>query len=457
MQLPNDFVTKYTQLLGETEAKAFLASYNQPANSGFRLNPLKPDPKNVTLSLDEPINYSPYGYVGKVDGNAIDHVSGYVYSQEPSAQLVGAVANAQPGQTVLDLCAAPGGKSTYLAGAMANQGVLVSNEINLGRARVLGSNIERWGARNVIVTNHDPASLAKVLPEAFDMILVDAPCSGEGMFRKDPDAMSYWSLDYPGSCAIRQREILTEAIKMLKPGGTLVYSTCTFAPEEDEQMMAWLLDHSDLSISPITHMAGMSSARPEWADGRPELAGAVRLWPHQQLGEGHFVCRLTRPGVASEPAPRKKNKKSRGKQAAGDSAVSRDERTLWQDWAQANLTQTLTGTLTKQREQLYLLPNNAPDISQLRVVRPGLHLGTLKKNRFEPSHSLATALLPEQFNLTVAVNDDEYQHYRHGETLQRPDLHGKSSVLLTNADKGFAIGRLVNGTIKNMYPKGLRV
>lgn len=214
MNLPDAFVEKYTKLLGP-EAPAFLASFDLPAHSGYRVNPLRPDAASAANPDDARINYSPNGYVGKVDGNSIAHVSGYVYSQEPSAQLVGAVAAAQPGMRVLDLCAAPGGKSTYLAGSMANQGVLVSNEINLGRARILASNIERWGARNVIVTNNDPASLAKVFPAFFDLILVDAPCSGEGMFRKDPDAVQYWDSDYPARCAERQREIVAEAVKML--------------------------------------------------------------------------------------------------------------------------------------------------------------------------------------------------------------------------------------------------
>ena len=453
MKLPEAFVEKYTQLLGD-EAPDFLASFDLPAHSGYRVNPLRPDAVRAANPGDARINYSPNGYVGKVDGNGIAHVSGYVYSQEPSAQLVGAVADARPGMRVLDLCAAPGGKSTYLAGAMANQGVLVSNEINLGRARILASNIERWGARNVIVTNNDPASLAKALPEFFDLILVDAPCSGEGMFRKDPDAVQYWDSDYPARCADRQREIVAEAVKMLAPGGSLVYSTCTFAPEEDEQMVSWMLANTELQVTPITKLAGMSDARPEWGNGDPSIAGAVRLWPHKQLGEGHFVTRLHLPAATAAAQPARKAKKSRSKNAR--SALTRDQQSEWTQWQQQNLTTPISGELVLMGEQLYARPANLPAMSGARVLRPGLHLGTFKKNRFEPSHSLATALPTAAFKLHQDVDAADFKKYRHGETLST-DLAGKGTILLTSADMPFAIGRLVNGTIKNLYPKGLRV
>ncbi|WP_155287191.1 RsmB/NOP family class I SAM-dependent RNA methyltransferase [Lacticaseibacillus zhaodongensis] len=455
MQLPEDFITKYRRLLG-SEADAFLACFEQPAASGFRLNPLRNDPQNVALDLSEPINYSPYGYVGQVDGNSIDHVSGYVYSQEPSAQIVGALAGVQPGMTVLDLCAAPGGKSTALAGAMAGQGVLVSNEINLPRARILASNIERWGARNVVVTNNDPDSLAAAMPEAFDIVAVDAPCSGEGMFRKDADAVSYWDLDYPAKCAQRQREILDQAVKMVKPGGALVYSTCTFAPEEDEQIISYLLENTALTVEEVPLQAGMSHARPEWGNGDPSIAGAIRLWPQNQVGEGHFFAKLRMPGTPAA-APKRKNKRAKhGKQPAAHE-LNGDQLQLWQDWQADNLQLEIGGALTLGGDQLYALPAATPTLGKVRVLRPGLHLGTFKKRRFEPSHALATALPPAAFKTVVPVDEAGFAAYRHGETVAAPDAVGKRNVLLTYEDKGFAIGRLVNGTVKNLYPKGLRV
>lgn len=453
VQLPKDFISKYQRLLGP-EADAFLACFDKPAVSGFRLNPLRPDFKDVDLDLSQPINYSPYGYVGQVDGNAIDHVSGYVYSQEPSAQIVGALAGVQPGMTVLDLCAAPGGKSTALAGAMGNQGVLVSNEINLPRAKTLASNIERWGAKNVIVTNNDPASLAQALPQAFDVVAVDAPCSGEGMFRKDPDAVSYWDIDYPARCAKRQREILDEAVKMVKPGGELVYSTCTFAPEEDEQIISYLLANTALQVDPVPLQAGMSHARPEWGNGDASLAGAVRLWPQNQVGEGHFFAKLRMPGAAEALPKRKAKHGKRRKQAA---ALNSEQMQLWQDWQDDNLTSQVAGRLVLSGDQLYALPAGTPELKQLRVLRPGLHLGTFKKRRFQPSHALATALAPSAFKTVIPVDASGFAAYRHGETVPAPAAAGKRNVLLTYENKGFAIGRLVNGTVKNLYPKGLRV
>lgn len=453
MALPAAFVEKYTKLLGD-EAPAFFASYNEAAGAGFRVNPLRPA-VDLNLDLTDPISYSKWGYRGHVNGNAIDHVSGYVYSQEPSAQVVGAVADAKPNTKVLDLCAAPGGKSTHLASSMGNTGLLVANEIHPTRVKVLASNLERFGTTNTIVTNSDPDSLAAVLPEFFDLVLVDAPCSGEGMFRKDPDATQYWHEGYAQECAQRQREILDAALLMLRPGGKLVYSTCTFAPEEDEQIVSWLVSEHGMQIDPIVKTDDMRSGRPEWSDGNPDLAGTVRMWPHVQRGEGHFCARLIKPGTPDAPVTTKKGKK--GKKQHQNNSITSAQKQLWADWQQANLQVTLPGFPVVYGDQLYMQPAGAPKFGKVRVLRPGLHLGTFKKNRFAPSHSLATALKPADFKCTVAVSAAEYQDVRHGLTISRPELPGKCHVLLTNHGMGFAIGNLVGGTIKNLYPKGLRV
>ncbi|WP_125703437.1 RsmB/NOP family class I SAM-dependent RNA methyltransferase [Lacticaseibacillus daqingensis] len=442
---PTGFEQKYRTLLG-ADADAFLASFEAPLHSGYRVNPLRPEAPLTTQG--DPIPWSQWGHFGKVAGNGIDHVTGYVYSQEPSAQFVGTAAAPVPGEVVLDLCASPGGKTTHIGSYMAQQGVLVANEINAGRAKVLSSNVERFGLQNTIVTNNDPATLAAAWPEAFDRILVDAPCSGEGMFRKDPAAMSYWTPDYPASCAARQREILQAAVAMLRPGGTLIYSTCTFSPEEDEQIAAWAQANLALTLVPLAKPAGVASGRPEWADGDPRLANTARLWPHQLAGEGHFVAKFVKAG----DAPRRQG------HAPVASRLTNEQRTSWQTFARESLTVAFADrVLVTRRDQLYALPLATPDLTRVKVLRPGLHLGTFKKNRFEASHSLATALAPSAFTQVVPVTDAEYQRYRHGETLARPALKGKQTVLLTLADKGFALGKLVNGTIKNAYPKGLRV
>ncbi|WP_179395449.1 RsmF rRNA methyltransferase first C-terminal domain-containing protein [Lacticaseibacillus absianus] len=443
-ELPVGFVAKYTELLG-ADAPAFLARFSAPLQTGYRVNPLRPAAPLETAGA--PIPWSQWGHFGKVAGNGIDHVAGYVYSQEPSAQFVGTAAAPTPGERVLDLCASPGGKTTHLASFMAQHGVLVANEINPGRAKVLSSNVERFGIRNAIVTNNDPQTLAVHWPEAFDRILVDAPCSGEGMFRKDPDAMQYWTPDYPASCATRQREILTAAVKMLRPGGTLIYSTCTFSPEEDEQIVAWAQQTLDLTLVPLAKPEGISDARPEWGGGDPTLAYAARLWPQTAAGEGHFVAKLVKAGDTPITGP-----------TEVASRLSAEQKTSWQAFANQSLTSALTpGAFYLRGDQLYALPATTPSLAGVKVLRAGLHLGTFKKNRFEASHSLATALAPQAFQQVVPVDDAEFARYRHGETLARPQLTGKRTVLLTLDGKSFALGKLVGGTIKNAYPKGLRI
>lgn len=446
MELPAAFKTKYQTLLGD-EADAFFASFDKPENSGFRLNPMRDTPTDLDLS--DPVPYSEWGYYGKVSGRTLDHQSGAVYSQEPSAMFVGEVAAPKPGMRVLDLCASPGGKSTHLSSFLKQTGLLVSNEIMPKRAKVLAENTERFGIGNALVLNEDPAAIAKTFPVYFDQVLVDAPCSGEGMFRKDPDAMSYWSPDYVAACAKRQREILAEAVKTIKPGGELIYSTCTFSPEEDEQMIAWLLDnYPQFEMVPIKKTAGIIDAKPEWANGDPRLTNAARLFPHLMRGEGHFVAKL------------------RLNEAIGDahyvreqaSNVSRDQSTLFAAFAAENLNIDVDSHhLMAFGDQLYLMPVGTPALNHVKVVRPGLHLGTLKKNRFEPSYALALALQKGQFKQETAISLDDWKKVVHGEIFKRDDLPVKKGwVRLFCEEQPVAFGKVVDKTVKNYFPKGLR-
>lgn len=204
MSLPVEFIKKYQNLLGEEESNKFFASIDSPSKKGFRLNPLKNNYQDVQYSLEEPIEFTSDGYYGEVSGRDSEWTGGYVYSQDPSAMYPAVALNVKPGEKVLDLCAAPGGKSTALASFLENKGLLVANEISKSRAKDLRENLERWGATNVVVINESPERLSKKLPHFFDKILVDAPCSGEGMFRKDPAAMQYWSPEYVLTCQTRQ-------------------------------------------------------------------------------------------------------------------------------------------------------------------------------------------------------------------------------------------------------------
>lgn len=456
VQLPTAFIEKYQRLLKE-EAPAFLAALTSgTVQSGFRANPLKPG--QPTATIEAAAGQSPYvtnGYLGKVDGHSLDHVTGWVYSQEPSAMLVGEFADPQPGERVLDLCAAPGGKSTHLIAKMNDEGLLVANEIFKNRAQVLAENLERWGAKHVVVANESPDQLEKQFPAFFDRILVDTPCSGEGMFRKEPAGIEYWNEDYPAECANRQRHILTSALKMLKPGGTLVYSTCTFAPEEDEQMAAWLLNNYDLTMVELEKAPGMDAGRPEWADGNPELTKALRLFPHHFKGEGHFIAKFVKNG--EEPVlPTKKNKKKKGRGQRSKFAPTKEQQALWQDFQTKVLPNYEAGQLVVFGDYLYDLPVGMPAIDQMSLIRPGLQLGVFKKNRFEPALALALATKPATCTQVVEVDEPAWRTYVHGDTLTIQDAPKNGWYLVECDQHAAGWGKLVNGTLKNFFPKGLR-
>lgn len=456
MQLPSEFVKKYQRLLGD-EAPAFLASFDQPSTGGFRVNPLKAAPKEALVQATGKVEYVPTGYRGPVVGKSLDHASGAIYSQEPSAMYVGEVVDPQPGERVLDLCAAPGGKTTHLVAKMGDQGLLVANEIFRKRALVLAENLERWGTRHTIVTNESPAELEKQFPHFFDRILVDAPCSGEGMFRKEPAGIEYWNPDYPAECANRQQKILASALKMLKPGGILVYSTCTFAPEEDEQNAAWLLKtYLDLAMVNIKKYPGMDSGRPEWADNNPELAKAVRLFPHHIKGEGHFIAKFKKAEsdtLAVTPR-RQQHRQKRRRQAAGQ--LSKEERQLFSEFCARLLPDYQPNHLLTYGDQLYDLPAGISSVEGLTVLRPGLHLGTFKKRRFEPALALALTMWPAETKWAIELDHDQWRQYVHGDVIRKGEKRPNGWYLLYCQNLPCGFGKLVNGTIKNFYPKGLR-
>jgi NOL1/NOP2/sun family putative RNA methylase len=457
IELPEAFVTRYTTLLGD-EAEDFFASYDAPVQKGFRINPLKAQQQLAQTVSQGQVPYGKWGHYGQVNGRSIDHVSGLVYSQEPSAQLVGELLAPQPGETVLDLAAAPGGKTTHLASFMQQTGLLWANEIFLNRAKILSENVERMGVQNAVVTSHAPAELSAQLPGFFDKILLDAPCSGEGMFRKDPDAMQYWHTHYPEENAQRQREILNEALKMLKPGGQIVYSTCTFSPEEDEKIIAWLLgEYPELEVVAVDKPAEwqVSDGRPEWSDAPADIAQemtkTIRLWPHQLRGEGHFVAKLTKKSATLADEGTIK--------PLAATRLSKEQLTLVTDFVQATTPELSLDTqrLVLFGDRLYLAPVGTPDISRFKVVRLGLELGTFKKKRFEPAHALAMALQPKDCHQSyVLANDDEWATFMHGDVL-RPDVQlEKGWVLMTANGNGVGWAKYVDGQLKNFLPKGLR-
>ncbi|GGE28131.1 RsmF rRNA methyltransferase first C-terminal domain-containing protein [Streptococcus himalayensis] len=432
MKFPKGFQEKYEQLLGE-EASSFFMSFEKEAVAGFRTNPLK----EVQQTFEQSIPSMPWSYYGKVNGKSPEHVSGLLYSQEPAAQVVGQVAAPQEGMKVLDLAAAPGGKSTHLLSYLGNTGLLVSNEISKKRSKILVENIERFGARNVLVTNESAERLAKVFGGYFDMIVLDAPCSGEGMFRKDPAAMDYWTSTYPSECAMLQRDILTDAIKMLAPNGVLIYSTCTWSPEENEEIVQWLIEEHDAILEEVPFINGMVKGI-----GMPQVA---RMYPHHFMGEGQFVARLRFSGNS-------KNQKRKGSR----SNLTAEQQQLWKEFSDKHLQTVLTGILQTFGEQLYLLPEELPDLSKLKIARNGLHLGTFKKKRFEPSFALGLALQPREVISKIELTEEQFYRYAAGETINVDPLFPNGWYQVLAAGNGLGFAKVSQGILKNYFPKGLR-
>ena len=377
------------------------------------------------------------------------HEGGLFYLQEPSALSAVSVLAPQPGERVLDLCAAPGGKSTQIAGLMQGRGLLVCNEPVPSRAQILSRNVERMGVRNAIVTSAMPAQLAPRFPAFFDRILVDAPCSGEGMFRRQPEARDEWSAGSPRGCADRQLEILEAAAKMLAPGGALVYSTCTFNDTENEGVLArFTAAHPEFALEAF-ELPGLPSGS----------RGYVHLYPHEIRGEGHFVSLLRKapdaPGAPeNEEKPRRAVKPARGR---GEQAKKAQQPAI------AVPEDVLAPGVSFDRlhaagGSLWALPEGLDDLSRLdglRVLRTGLLLAHAEGRRAEPDHALAMALTPCEAARTAELDEAQALAYQAGETLELGDLEpGYTLLTLRGVSLGF--GKQAGGVMKNHYPKGLR-
>ncbi len=467
--LPQDFLDRMEQMLGE-EYPTFLASYESARCQSLRVNTLKADKETFCRKSPfalEAVPWSGNGYYYSdrdAPGKHPYHEAGVYYIQEASAMapaeyLMGDMKSAgMEYERILDLCAAPGGKSTQIAAAMQGKGVLVCNEIHPARAKILSENVERMGIRNVMVTNETPRRLSEVFGEYFTRILVDAPCSGEGMFRKSEEACDEWSLSNVEQCAGRQDEILDCAANMLAPGGRLVYSTCTFAPAENEGSISRLLKrHPEFSIEAVKKAEGMEGGVAAWVSEPAEgLSDTIRLWSHKLKGEGHYLAVLRKEGEFRADVP--------GYCRNGlETGIPQKERNLpgkgcaeFLAFQKETLKVSLPGIYLRFGDQLYLAPEGMPSVKGLKVLRPGLHLGTIKKNRFEPSHALALALSREDAVHTAGLSSDsmEIRTYLSGGTFS---YEGDRDWYLITVD-GYSTGwgKLTQGTMKNHYPKGLR-
>ncbi len=433
--LPIEFTKRMTRLLG-AEAQSFFDSYDLPRNAGIRINTLKA--KDLSLPYcTQPVPWTGNGYylpAGLRPGLHPYHDAGLYYLQEPSAMAPVGLLDVRPGQKVLDLCAAPGGKTTQIAEKLQGKGLLVCNEIHPKRARILSSNIERLAVRNALVLNEHPAKLAQRFPCYFDRILVDAPCSGEGMFRKEDAAVTDWSEETVAMCAARQLEILRSAAEMLAPGGRLVYSTCTFAPEENEGVIsAFLHSHPNFSVEQLPN-PGFCPARPDWihdpADG---VEHCFRLFPHKLRGEGHFAAVLRRDEEGHFcPQPQQKLLP----------LASRIREFL-----------PLDGQMLSFGDTCFLAPAELPELTGLKVLRAGLELGELRKGRLIPAHALALSLDSYERQLDLPGDSTQVLAYLQGQTIATEQ---KGWILLTV--DGYSLGWLrgADGIGKNHYPKGLR-
>ena len=416
--------------LTDADYQAFLASYELPPEKGLRVNTLKGSAAELTKATGfslTPVPWEKEGFYYDEErdrpGKHVLHKAGAYYIQEPSAMYPAALLQAEEGEVILDLCAAPGGKTTQLASAMKGRGLLVANEIHPARAKVLSENVERCGIKNCIVLNETPERLAQRFPSFFDRILVDAPCSGEGMFRKNPEAPLEWSEDSVSMCAERQDRILSAAAAMLRPGGRIVYSTCTFSRREDEECAdRFLSSHPDFSLIKME-----------------------KLLPHLIRGEGQFAALLEHKG-------------SRIPRAGSDFKVSASGKKPSLEVPE-ELKKLLRISFDPSRllpfgDQLYYLPEDSFPLKALKVIRPGLHLGTYKKNRFEPSHALALSLRPKEALSHLSLTYEEAVSYIAGNQIPGDERNGWTLLSVYGYSIGF--GKVSSGVIKNHYPKGLR-
>ena len=424
MKLPENFLQRMKNDL-QNEYTDFIKCYEENPYSALRVNTLKILPSEFKESFSfcgEGVDWCGDGfyYEGK-KGTHPSSIAGLFYSQEPSAMATAELADIKRGEIVLDLCAAPGGKSTQIAAKLGGEGLLVSNEINSGRAKILCENIQRLGIRNAVVTNMHPEKMEKCFEGFFDKVIVDAPCSGEGMFRKDIASVTEWSIEHTVSCSQRQLSILDSAYKMLKSGGSLVYSTCTFARIENEEVCsAFEQTHPDM-----------------------EIVKMHRLMPHKVKGEGHFCALFIKNGTKINNA------------FSSPTCAKAETVKIYRQFEKENLNVLLDGNFISFGDYLYLAPKEMINPDKIKCVCMGLLLGEIRKGRFIPSHHLCMALKKDDFKRTIALSDDEITLYVKGEAIVRESEKGYGAMLY---NEKYPIGwyKYSDGYAKNHYPKNLR-
>lgn len=399
--------------------------------------------KNVERVLDQnyvehhPIVENGYLYDENYHpGRSAYFLAGLYYIQEPSAMLVADALPIEPDDFVLDMCAAPGGKSCEIASRLTGEGILIANDIEASRARILSENIERFGLDNTIVTNVDPMRFTKQFQEAFDKIVLDAPCSGEGMFRKLEQAIDTWSEEKVLECAHIQKNLLKGAYDMLKQGGMVIYSTCTYSYEENEAMVHYAVDELGFELLPLNKSNGLCPG--------VDLDEVVRCYPHHYRGEGHFIALLKKPGNS----PRKQVRTIK-------TSVNLADLKVLKAFYQENLNKKVPSYIIENNGHLYAVKKNFPELKGIRVLRNGLYLGEVRKNRFIPSYSLALTLTKQDVKRSYDYpsESEEIKKYIHGETLEGTGEKGFGVIFVDGYPLSFY---KESNQVKNLFPKGLR-
>lgn len=414
------------------EYDAYLASFEQDSFAGLRVNTNKISVENFLRIFPyklDPIPWTTDGFYYNSEDPVTKHpyyYAGLYYIQEPSAMLPAQVLPVEENEWVLDTCAAPGGKSTKLATKLKNTGVLVSNDISASRCQALIKNLERFGTKNMIVTSCDIDKLVEYFPACFDKILIDAPCSGQGMFRKEKHLIKAYEERDDSYYAPIQKGIIENALKLLKDGGKLVYSTCTFSVKEDEEVIQYALSICpELKVLPIDQYDGFVSNE-----------YGTKLFPHRIKGEGHFVS-LLQKGEKIQQRSQKNKEIKFNFESISITALNAHQETI--------------------KDNVYLVPDLSIDTKGLRILRSGLLLGEQKKNRFEPSGQLALALTMDCCKnvINLKADDPRVIKYLKGETIDTKDIKSKDGYALICVDSfplGFA--KVSKGSCKNKYPKG---
>lgn len=459
MRLPDKFTEKMKTILKD-EYGDFIKSYENRRLYGLRINTLKISCEEFEKIAPFEIKKIPWidnGYYYNESAQPSKHPyyhAGLYYLQEPSAMTPASRLPVNEGEAVLDLCAAPGGKATELGAKLGGEGVLVANDISSSRAKALLKNIELFGIRNPFVVSESPAKLALYFEGFFDKILLDAPCSGEGMFRKDPSVIKNYEAGDTSYYEKLQREIITPAVNMLKPGGMLMYSTCTFSPGENECQMDYLLKKfPEMELTCIDGYEGFDCGHPEWAEGNENLRKCVRIWPHKMEGEGHFLALLKKRGGESIPGP------SLSYLSVDKSLKKRLE--YFYEFAKDLSWDIDESRLEIRGERLFYMPGLLGKLTGMRFLRNGLYMGDILNKRFEPSQALAMAIKPGEYSKTISFENDDIRviKYLKGETIEISESEDTGRGIRLFCVDGYPLGwgKLNNGILKNKYHSGWRL